>query len=273
MPQTLRGTTTPLEQRFSEDWSPVYGVTRSIDWKSFDYSKIRTFADSYAALGCSYHLDLQHGVATLTATDNTGNFTIDVWEVGVSDILVSSLKNPRNTAVISDNNLRVIARAFRDGATLEDAATSLVSDTIVPANTFPTPFAFLGSGTEQSAAQRLYKRMLDGSDSFFYSQYVLRHTTNVSNRYNINVSDIGVNCIYSQAQLISEATNANSWIFPLPPRLVYKLNTIPVPAIPANYMWGWLKTASPESTAPYDRVNIVTEYKLFLWSTDEYLPF
>lgn len=288
MPQVLRGTTIPLEQRFTEDFSPVNGVSRSIEWKSFDRAQIQAYADRYAQQGCAYNLDVVHGIATLVATDNSGNFTIDIWEVGVSDILVSSLKNPRNLAAIGDDNLLVIARALRDGSTLGDAVTSLDSDAIIDSVQFADPFQFNGPTNEIAAAQRLYGRMLSGSDSFFFPQYILRHTTNVSNRYDINVSDVGVNQIYTPAKLISEATNANSWIFPLPPRLVFKLNavileTVPrvrlddasgiITVTPSNYMWGWLKSASPESTAPYDRVNIVTEYKLFLWSTDEYGAF
>ncbi|MEI6195262.1 MAG: hypothetical protein WCS42_13125, partial [Verrucomicrobiota bacterium] len=39
---------------------------------------------------------------------------------------------------------------------------------------------------------------------------------------------------------------------------------------PANYLQGALKGGSSRVTAANNRINIVTEYKLFNWSTDDY---
>src|SRR5690606_6075756 len=100
--------------------------------------------------------------------------------------------------------------------------------------------------------------------------YVLRHTTNVSNRWNVNIADINVNRLYTTAQLLSEAQNAGLWNYPLPPRLAYKINAIAVPTVQSGYLWSWLKSASSEASAANNRVNIVTEYALDQWSTDLY---
>jgi hypothetical protein len=37
------------------------------------------------------------------------------------------------------------------------------------------------------------------------------------------------------------------------------------------HTWGWVKRASPESTAANTRVNIVTEYEFDQWSEDVFL--
>ncbi len=259
MPNIYRGTLEPLLQRVSDRSSPVNGFVRELEYRGMSEARARALFGQYISAGMEAELTVSHGICSLVATDTSGAITIDTWEIGVNEILASSLKNPRNIDAISQGELELIARATRDGTDLETAAQTLEADT--------------GDGYSTSlsaAGERLWKRIIAGSDSFFHSQYVLRHTTNVSNRYAANVSDVGVNCIYSQAALFSETQNANLWIYPMPGRLGYKLNQIPVPTVPSNYMWGWLKGASAESTAANNRVNIVTEYKLFTWSTDEY---
>lgn len=262
MPATIKGTLVPQEQRFSERYSPTSGYTREIEWKSFDRARIQSYANRYARKGCEYSLDVVHGVATLHAIDTTGNVTIDTWEIGVSETLVSSILNPRNITNAGAGRVEMIARAIKDGSTIEAAALALEAD---------TGDIYSGDITDNEYAVRLYNRMQAGDDSFFFNQYVLRHTTNAPSRWGSNVADANVGRIYTTAQLLSEAEDASAWIYPLPGRLSYKIQNIPVPAgIPNDRLWGWLKSASAESTAANNRINIVTEYKLGSLSTDEY---
>jgi hypothetical protein len=255
-----RGTFQPKRQRITERWSPTTGHTREFEWRGFDEQQIRGYAAQYAQAGCEYEYINQFGHHHLVATDTSGNVTIDTWEIGVNEILVSSLRNPFNVFNLSAANLEVIARAIKDGSTLQEAQQALEDDT-----------GDVYGDVMDAAAIRLYKRMIAGVDSFYHHQYTLRHTTNCSNRYSLNIADLNVNYIYTTANLLSETQSSFLWVYPLPGRLAYKILSIPFPAAEDDYLWGWLKSASAESTAANNRVNIVTEYKLAMWTTDEYL--
>ncbi len=119
---------------------------------------------------------------------------------------------------------------------------------------------------------RAYQQALTGKDSFFDDQFVLRHTTNASNRGYFNVADTNVQKIYTQSQFYNEITNSNYWLFPAPNEIIGALTNIFVGlgTAKANYLNGALKGASDRVTAANNRVNIVTEYKLDNLSTDKY---
>lgn len=259
----IRGTLSPLRQRTSERWSPTHGHTREFEWRGLSENQIRTYAYQYARAGCEYEYVSQHGVYTLVAVDTSGEVTIDTWEVQVNQVFVSSLLNPFNIENISTGNREIIARAVKDGSSLAEAQGVLEDET-----------GDIYGDVTDAIAIRLYKRLIAGDDTFLAYRYVLRHTTNVSNRYTINVADQYVGYIYSTAELLSETQDGDSWIYPLPGRLAYKLNNLAYPSvdqIDAFSFWGWHKSASSESTAANNRVNIVTEYVLGAWKTDEYL--
>lgn len=262
MANIYRGTLAPLLQGVTDRSSPSDGFVRELEYRGMSEAHARALFLQYIGAGFEAELQVRHGICTLIATDTSGAVTIDTWEIGANEVLASSLKNPRNFGIPA-NDLLILAYIQKDGLKKDDAIAAILEDT-------GQTVTWGGS----AASQRLLERIKAGSDSYFTSQYVLRHTTNVSNRYDINISDVGVNMIYSTAELLSETQNANSWVYPLPGRLAYKINNIPVPSItPSNYQWGWLKSASTEATAANNRINIATEYKLFQWSTDEYAQF
>lgn len=250
MSTTLRGTRQPLQQRFTEKWSPVNGLTREFEWDGFDGDLMQGYANQYAFLGIEYELTSQYGRATLHAIDTTGTVTIDKWEIQVNRLSPSSLQNPLNIANVSSDDLITIGKVQIGNLSYEDGK------------------AAINSG--HTAALRLLDRMNLGSDQFYQSGYILRHTTNVGNRYAINISDFNIDHIYTPAQLLTEAQNGALWLLPLPGRLVYKIQQIVAPAVRANYLWGWIKSAASESTAANNRIDIATEYELGQWSTDEY---
>jgi len=262
MAQNYRGTLQPLLQGVTDSSSPTNGFVRQLEYRGMSENHARALFNQYIGNGMEAELQVRFGICTLIATDTSGAVTIDTWEVGVNELLVPSLKNPRNLFEVSANDLLLLAYMNKNGGDLVSTAEALQAET---GAALP---AFSGSAW----AQRLRDRLREGSDSYFHQQYVLRHTTNVSNRWGVNVADFGVNMIYSTADLLSETQNGSSWIYPLPGRLAYKLNLISSnhPAPPAFYFNGWLKSASSESTSGNNRVNIVTDYKFFTWSTDEY---
>lgn len=267
MSSVYRGSFAAQSQRYEERWSPISGLTRDMEWSGLHEGNMRILAQAVANSGCAYQLHRQFGVFHLVATDTSGEITIDTWEIGQNENVVSSLLNPLNRAAMPQTYLDLIGRAARDNSTIAEAAAALTEDTGI---TYPTTI------TDNAAAIRLWTRLAAGETGFYRSLYVLRHTTNVSNRYRRNISDIYVGRIYTVAQLLAETQDATLWVYPLPGRLAYKIEQAANDAIAefgttANYLWGWLKSASPESSAANNRVNIVTEYKFFQWSTDEYL--
>jgi len=120
-------------------------------------------------------------------------------------------------------------------------------------------------GSDLAYLKNVYNLVLRGSDVYPYSQYVLRHTTNVGNGYNSNIADVNVDCVYTSSQLLSEVQNAGLWIFPLPGELQYFIQHIPAPAAQSGYLWGWLKRSATRTTAPFNRVDLTTEYWLEQW--------
>jgi len=121
-------------------------------------------------------------------------------------------------------------------------------------------------GANPTAAY-LFALLKAGSTHYAYAQYVLKHTTNVSNVYQSNVADVNVDKIYTMDQLIKEVSNANAWIFPLPGRLIYKLQQIAAPAARTGYLWGWRKLGTTEITSATNRVDLSTEYWLEQWGS------
>ena len=267
---TRRGTSAPQLQRYSGRYSPINGFTYDQEFRGLDPVQMQALASRYARAGCEYELTVQFGIATLRTVDTRGNVTIDTWEIGVSQQLVSSLKNPRNragmisedglTGAEADSMLLAIAQVQR-GETTEAGATTV--STLTEAYNY-----LVGAGHTYSA--RLVKRITNGQDSYFDDQYTVRHSSNVWNGYPFNVADFNKNCIYTPAQFYSEAQSAAYWIFPMPNAFVNVLVSNGIPDIPANFQWGYLKGGSPRSTAANNRILIQTEYKQFAWSTDEY---
>lgn len=263
MPNIFRGSPVPLRQRFSQRFSPTSGHSAESEWRSFDLHEIKRYFNHYAAAGCEVELQYSGGMASLYAMDPTGAFTIDSWGVEVNQVFVDSMLNPFNVEHVPLGHRELISEAVGKGISIAAAAASLEEST---GDIYVDDI----SGNQYSV--RLYKRMLANNDTFIASRYVLRHVTNVSNRYDINVADQWVGYIFSTAELLSETQDTDSWIYPLPGRLAFKLNSIPAPSVIDPYeFWGWHKSASSESTVANNRVNIVTEYVLGAWKTDEYL--
>jgi hypothetical protein len=116
--------------------------------------------------------------------------------------------------------------------------------------------------------------MIHGVTSFPRGQYVLRHTTNISNQYEFALpADDNVEFVYSTAQLLSEVTNSLYWGFPLPPRLETKILSIEIQqASSDDITWGWRKLPSQETTAGGNRIDVSQEYWLGGHSSLIYLP-
>lgn len=268
MSNVYRGTLQPLLQRVTDRSSPVNGFVREFEYRGMSEARARALFNTYISAGMEAELAVNHGICSLVATDTSGAITIDTWEIGANQNAPIVFENPRNIANIAKATLMLIRFAVEKGLSPDEAIKIWDADTNLTGQ-----YGAAAWPAANTAGSRLYERAMRGKTEYRSFGYVLRHTTNVSNRYGQNIADVGVNNIYSTASLLSETQNANLWIYPLPGRLGYKISSITAPAGRADYLWGWLKSASSESTAANNRVNIVTEYTLDQWSTDEYATF
>lgn len=120
----------------------------------------------------------------------------------------------------------------------------------------------------------LYRRK-DVGANYMRSQYTIRLTQIVVDSPTMQVSDVGTEKIYTNSQLIGEASINNT---PVPPRMIYKIDHLPVQkaiynvdgVVDPNYVWGWLKLASQERQTPNRRIEITTEWWLDIWSLYAY---
>ena len=255
-----RGTAEMKLQRRQENYSQQFGYVTEFEWRGMSELRARTLANNYFRAGVDYSLSVSHGIWMLVATDSTGSFSIDVWEIGVNKLSLHISRHPIVLAILDNSGDRqAVARGIKQALESTDAYADIADlDPVDPADE-ATLFAFLDAART-------------GEDSFYQSSYVLRHTTNVSNRFDTNVSDLSVDTIYSIAGLLSETQNPGFWAYPMPSRLGYKLRNIVdsfqfrYPAT-LNHVWGFLKYGSAESTAANNRINIVTEYEFGLIST------
>jgi hypothetical protein len=246
--QFAKGKSGPIKTETEINYDPQRGGQVVERWESVG-DQLRDIAAQYEALRTSYTLTPSTHKSSLIATSGSNNdnpeipdVEIDTWEVLANEIEKDLFEIPA-------------ARAL-DAATVARMRAGLANDT-APASVTP---AITGN------ALTIYSLYQKGTTHYARSQYVLRHTTNVSPRYNINISDVNVDCIYTTTQLLTEVANPATWVYPLPPRLIFKIQAIPAPGAVSGFVWGWRKLASTEGTAANGRINISTEYWLEQWS-------
>jgi len=264
MPNEFRGTNLPLRRDYTESFDPETGWVKNWVWHGFGINEVRDYAAQYQSQGCSTRLSISDAKAELEVRDTTGEVTIDRWEVDAEQANKSSLTNPLNIDACGQDDIDIIGVMLSQGLSADDAVSWIAAN---------GGGSLTWSGSAPSL--RLLRRMQNNETDVEVDLYTLVHTTNVSNRYQNNVSDFGKGQLYTNAQLLTEVTDATFWIYPLPGRLVYKIQVLYNDAIvlwpaPSNYGWRWLKTASTERSAANNRVDITTIYKFYLYSLDEY---
>lgn len=260
-PIYTRGTNQPtIEwQRFRSD--PTRGIVAVTGYSGIGIQQMEDLANQYAFNGVAYDLMIEKGVARLEVNDATMDNPIDNWEILGNVERKDLFQNPLWGNLISDGQMALILQHLENNDPPSTAfAIGQTPDMSTLANT---------------VVQRAYARYQAGNQEFendaYGGGYVLKHTTNVSNRWTQNIADFNVGRIYSTAQLLSEVSSTQLWTFPIPNRLYYKINSIPVPTLREYFRWGWKKSRSDEDTTANNRVNITTHYVLEQWSTDDYL--
>jgi hypothetical protein len=213
-------------------------------------------AQIFAQLRIPYSWDLSPHVSKLVARASGAaagipEITVDTWQI---------LCNELQKDILECSAALTVEAAYPGTLGYIRRDIDLYNQGKNPAN--PRPAA---------GAQPTYNALLDlmkrGTTHFGVSQYVLKHTTTVSNYYSKNVADTNIGKVYTTAQLLTETTSAAAWAYPLPARLKYKIQNLEAPPVQTNYLWGWRKLGSTESTAAHSRIEISTEYWLEQWST------
>lgn len=243
----INGTLEPVKQPTEYVFDPTRGYQRIDRWESAG-NNLWGIAAQMAALGIGYQFTPSAAKSVLIAQASGAEAgqpeaTTDTWQIVGNEIQKDLFEHPRAAAL--------------DGPTIEKIRTNLENHK--SPTTITPPFT--------GDAALVYDLEFRGTTHYAVGQYVLRHTTNVSNSYAVNVSDVNVERIYTTAQLITECANPNSWAYPIPGRLQYKLQNITAPTVRSGYLWGWRKLPSTETTAAGNRIEIVTEYWLEQWST------
>ena len=263
------GNLTPHRQRRTYTYDPENGDTFSEEYLNASEAQMFALAASYRSNRIPYQLTIENNHATLVTKDATGEYVLDTWQIENDELNPSSLVNPRNRALIA---LEVAGGVTAAALVLEDIGKVLNGE---PATSGGTPLDYDGlkayfTTHNMNASLRLLQRMQLGATNYFQARPVVRHTTNASNRYNWNISNVDVESIYTPSAFFSEAQSSGLWLFPMPNALSAALAAVPEPAVRSNYLWGYLKRPATVSTAANNRVDITTLYILDQWSTDEY---
>ncbi len=254
-----RGTILPQAQRIVTRFTPTGGWEKTLDFNGAGQDQMVAMAYDYIRNGCSVDIVEEFDKASLVVTDGTNQFTLDTWEIIGNDLTLDIFGIPSLTVFATGNqiaSIRDFVTNFPVG-TIADVIQNFLDTAIFAAWTFD----------QKSLAYQLILLYIRGTTDYPYAQYTVRHTTNASNRWQVNISDFGANSCYTPAQAMTEFQDSSLWAIPMPGRLVYKLSQIPVPEFRSFYQWGYRKLPSTEGTAANNRISIVTEYQLYQWST------
>lgn len=253
----INGTLEAIKQPSEYQYDPQRGVTRVDRWEAAGPSGLYGLVATLGALGTAYNFTPSSAksvlVATATGPENgQPEVATDTWQIVGNELQKSLFEHPASLAIEAawPGTLGIVKRdveSYNRGEPLAAPAPNV---------------AAVAAG-----AGKLFALLQRGTTHFGFAQYVLKHTTNASVAYDKNVSDTNVEKIYTTAQLLVEAQSATLWSFPLPGRLSAKINAIQAPTPVTDYLWGWRKVPSTETTAANNRIEITTEYVLEQWST------
>lgn len=301
-----RGDDNPQLQRQIYTWDWRRGLTYSEDWKGINPTKMiqKWNGKVYGVSGA--RMTMQNSMAELalewSGDPNSGGgnnstsakeLTIDRWEIPEPKTEKPIVSHPRVydafyrlaaycAAGPTDEMVGSLIAQFKKGIANDSPAKAYtVGEKIVDGwfidKNFPG-WSSLDGGT-QGYIIRMYNKVLNDQTHYQDSLYALRHTTNAPSYWTANIADANTNCIYTTAQLLSEAQNSSFWALPLPDRMAYKISAaasaftsgLPAPVLAApGYMVGWMKSPFGESSVGRDRVEIQGGYVLDLWGLDTY---
>lgn len=253
-----RGSALPIDHTQVIESSPTSGYTVIREFAGTDSNAMLGLMYDYVRAGVATRFTFSGGVSRLEINDATQNVVLDVWQVLANEVSKDIFEHP-NVSLLPQPLLALI-RVYLD----EHTSTS--SDAIGNSPDYGSL-----SSDQKDTVENFLSLYLRGTTNYRVQQYVLRHTTNApANWGGPNVADVGIDQIYQMGDLLKEITSASLWVNPAPARIVTKLKALTQPDDRDGYQWGWLKSASTETTAANNRVEIQTEYCLEQWSVDLY---
>lgn len=240
----INGTVLPIRGKKTWSYDPINGLQVVVPWESAGDSLVGIANQCIRDhIGFTYESNPVHSRLVLRASGGQAgipNLAVDEWQVTGNEIQKSLFEHPEFSG-IDEDTIDKINDGLRDNT--HSDAIGLTGNPLI-----------------------LYNFLKRGQTHYALGQYVIRHSTNVSNNSTFSVSDANVERIYSFGQLNNELTNPNLWVYPFPLRLQTKIANIPAPPFtPAGYLWGWRKLPSTEHTAAGNRIAITTEYWLEQW--------
>lgn len=290
-----RGSTDVQLQKQTFSWDSTRGGDYAEVWEALDPAKAATFYNGKVYTCRSAQLSIANGVAEMElkwgasavgqAAANSLEITIDRWECPEPIVEKPVFDHPTFRAYfdvslayfglpLTDDQRAYSIGVWRKGAAAgQDFRTFLSS---LPGATTATWAEFVSSNpTAAGYLARIYQFAANDQTHYSASQYSVRHTTNAPDYWSLNRADQNVNRIYSPSSFISEVTNSALWYFPMPGRIQYKIsaavaNLLAVTPARDNFLTGWLKTGSAETSIHGGRTEIQTNYLLDQWSTDIY---
>lgn len=284
---TVRGNPFPQLRRTKISHDPSRGWKYDYDFDAATQVGIAQLADSYAGQGCSVELTLENDKGSLTVEDPTQLYTIDTWNFQGNELELDGFSHPTITAFLTPEmaaKIRAGIENAQSGTSVPVIIATILNDPIFKTLSGYTAVPGQAPGGIQddplvTQCAILYYWMglnFRGSPNFLRAQYVLRHTSNVSNRTNTAYVDMNTLQIYSISAMLTEI-QAATWAYPCPAQTVTALldattnlaNFFTPSGVLAdlNYALGWLKKPSTRLTTAYNRIDITTEYVLDLWST------
>jgi hypothetical protein len=258
----INGTVLPVRSSLDISYDPTRGRVVTENWESGG-DNLRAIALECEENRIAYQLKASplHSHIVLTATDEragVGGVTVDSWQLLANELQNDVKMHPAILAA-------------------EAAEPGMIGHVVADVETVNQGEAVdLTYYESRTAASGLFELLKRGATHYAVSQYVLRHTANVSNLFLGMTADDGFEHIYTTSQLLTNV--ASGWTFNCPPRLRTKIQSVTDAIIDLNgshsgYLWGWLKKGSTEVTAANNRIDISSEFWFSEWSTFLYPTF
>lgn len=271
----VRGTPYGQPRRIVKKFDPTRGYYDSYLYECATQGPLIALQNDLNNLGWITELTLENDRSSLTAEDPTQQFNVDTWQLQGNDLQIDGLSHPQITGILSDEQISVIRAGINNAQASDDnSGTKGIIATILANKIFQNKVPPL-TGAKMNLVAVYIGLQFKGSDNFLRAQYVLKHTTNVANRYPVNIAENNVLSIYPLANLLNEIVNGG-WTNPCPIPLQNAISlattglasSFYVAANDPNYSVGWLKKPSTQTTTAYNRIDIETEYILDFWSTN-----
>lgn len=243
----ITGTLGPILKPTRIRFDPVRGLSMDLDWESAG-SGIVGLASAFMNSGTAFSAEVSprrsHISAELTAgTNGFPDRVQDHWQLQANEIQEDIKLHPAFVALGDTEGDKILAQV----------------DSKIADRTYTPDFTGISS-----LGQQFYFILVHGQTHWAFGQYVFRWTTYVSFNSTAFRNEGGRETILTTSQLLSEANP--------PAGISDAITSIPVPSVPANFLWGWRRVPSTRTTQAGNRIEIATEYWLASYPTCVYSP-